>query len=364
MEHHNHPKWRDGPTKSFSDWQIEILSYEENGDGRGELYFVHKTFLAHGPRRSEYFAGLFQNEERFKESRTSTSQIKLDLLAAKTFPTLLDYMYGADLIFTAETATALHYLAEYFQVKRLLSELLDFFACDSPMSMENVHIYYLHAKQLCDEFIMGLVTSFLRTRIQAVLPTHPIVEHSDPWLWANVCRLDPKKWNVGVTMDETGKWSRIVAKICSRQTEETLDAELFQTLTFPLVSIDPSVALDLCELEDRLYRKSYDDDNRALASSSLLQRRCATALSEDWKTLNGSDVNQVDNLLERRPEFLVKLLIQTVRKASREVDRLSRELEDRKEVVTATPPRRVGSIVAQVSGKRGRDDYDDAYEEY
>ncbi|GAX22792.1 hypothetical protein FisN_24Lu073 [Fistulifera solaris] len=359
MDHSNREKWRNDPTKSFSDWKIEIVVNDDSRCSR--TYHVHKTFLAHGPRRSEYFAMLFHKED-YQEHQTNQSQIMLHPLAAETFPTFLDYVYGSKLTVTAETATALHHLAEYFQIRSLLSELLGFFAFDSPMSMENVHIYYLHAKYLCDVFVMGLVTSFLRTRIQAVLPTHPIVEHSDPQLWANVCRLDPKKWNVGATIDNSCKWSRIVAKVCTHQGEDTLDSESFQTLTTPLASIDPSVALDLCKLEDRLYCKS--DNDEAPSCLSLLQERCVSALSEDWKGLNGSDVKQVENLMQRSPEFLVKLLIQSVKEASQEVDRLSFELDSCNKAVTETPTRRAEPAIAKVSGKRGRDEDDGEYQRY
>jgi hypothetical protein len=48
--------------------------------------------LAAGPRRSEYFARLFQQDGNFSESQNSTSRIELpDEIAAQAFPVLLDF---------------------------------------------------------------------------------------------------------------------------------------------------------------------------------------------------------------------------------------------------------------------------------
>ena len=66
MEQDGQPKWRGDPIESFSDWKIEIIvSDNDDGDDRtieNFVYHVHKTFLAFGPRRSEYFSRLFRGK--------------------------------------------------------------------------------------------------------------------------------------------------------------------------------------------------------------------------------------------------------------------------------------------------------------
>jgi hypothetical protein len=140
------PKWRDDPAESFSDWKIEIVV--EEGDSKySQIYHVHKTFLAHGPRRCEYFTKLLRSEEVFKENHSGISQITLDPLSAKA----LDYVYGFNHSITTETATALDYLGDYFGNSELQTFSIQFGYKD--MSLDNVHVYYAHAEELCNEVI-------------------------------------------------------------------------------------------------------------------------------------------------------------------------------------------------------------------
>ena len=70
--------WRTAPEKTFSDWKIEIVS--RNGDGETTVkgtYHVHKCVLV---VESTYFQNLlFQNDGNgsFTESKTATSRIEL-----------------------------------------------------------------------------------------------------------------------------------------------------------------------------------------------------------------------------------------------------------------------------------------------
>lgn len=181
--------------------------------------------------------------------------------------------------------------------------------------------------ELCDELDMNIVTSFLRTRIHAILPTHPVVELSDPQLYIELCRLDPRKWNRGSTFYDSNQLSKLIVKMCMNQSEVTLDAEAFDALSGFLTSIDPRVALDLCDLEERYCPDSTDDEDEGLSGGfSSLQERCIDSLSENWKELNGSDIAQVEQMVQRSPEFLSDLLIQSVKKASSEVDNSRRSL--------------------------------------
>ena len=59
-------------------------------------YLVHKNIIGIGPRKSEYFANLFQTQNNLAEHASSTSEITLEGSACEAFPDLLDYLYGDD----------------------------------------------------------------------------------------------------------------------------------------------------------------------------------------------------------------------------------------------------------------------------
>ncbi|GAX22793.1 hypothetical protein FisN_24Lh074 [Fistulifera solaris] len=328
------PKWRDDPFESFSDWKIEIACDDDDDDDRHQwkVYPVHKTFLAHGSRRSEYFSRLFHSETRFKENAVNTSHIVLHLIAVEAFPVLLDYIYGSALSITSENATALHHLGEYFEINPLQQTALEF--CQQNMSLENLHLYYVAAQQLCNEPVMSLVTEFLRAHVDNVLPTHLIVEQSHPQLWIEALGLDPSQGNKRCNIYDTSDLSLVIAKMCRNQNEDTLDAKTFHTLAEFLTMIHPNAALDLCELADR-YR--FDDANHhgALPGLDLFQERCASTLSNQWQDLQSMDDLQVEKMLQRSPEFLVSLLMQSSKRATREVDRLSTELVQSEKLLIA-----------------------------
>jgi hypothetical protein len=330
MKQVDQPKWRDDPVESFSDWNIEIAC-DDDDRHPWKTYPVHKTFLAHGSRRSEYFSRLLRSETRFKESQRNTSQIVLHPIAADAFPVLLDYVYGSALSITSENATALHHLGEYFEIEPLQQTSLDF--CQQNMSLENLHLYYVAAKQLCNEPVMSLVTEFLRAHMDDILPTHWIVEQSHPQLWIDALGLDPSQGNKRCNIYDTSELSLVIAKMCLSQSEDTLDAKTFHTLGEFLTMIHPNAALDLCELADRY---SLDDANHgATPGLYLFQERCASTLSTQWKDLQSMDDLQKEKMLQRGPEFLVSLLMQSSKRASREVDTLSTELADSEKLLIA-----------------------------
>ena len=352
------PKWREDPIESFSDWKIEIISGNDDDDGedtivKTETYHVHRNFLAHGFRRSEYFSRLFRSEERFQENETNTSRIELDRLAAQAFPHLLDYVYGDDLTIKAKNATALHHLGEYFEIAQLKLESLEF--CEEDMCLKNLHYYYIHAQQLNDEVVMDLVTDYLRAHIHAVRLKHAIVEQSDPQLWIDVLGLNESQKRI--EMDDTRCLSKIIAKMCMNQSEEALDAEAFHTLTGMLTSIHPSVALDLCELDDRYCPDSDDDEDEGPPEGlSLLQERCAGALSATWTEFNVSaiDPTQAEKMMQRSPAFLFKLLVQSATEAWVEVGELSNQLADCKTKLAAARKDKAITSTAKGGVKRLR----------
>jgi hypothetical protein len=119
--------WRLEPAQSHSDYDIEVQFDRrlENEDSitATQVYHVHRNILAVGPKRSEYFARLLQGS--FLEMETNTSKIQLDEVAANAFPYMLDYIYERNetLAITSETAVALHWLGQYFEIRRLRWEV-------------------------------------------------------------------------------------------------------------------------------------------------------------------------------------------------------------------------------------------------
>ncbi|GAX12495.1 hypothetical protein FisN_24Hu070 [Fistulifera solaris] len=309
------PKWRDDPVDLFSDWKIEIISFNDEGVETTDTYHVHKNFLAHGSRRSKYFFRLFRSEESFTENQASTSRIDLDPLAAQAFPVLLDFVYGSNLSITSQTATALHHLGEYFEIRPLQDTSFEF--CQHDMSLDNLHAYYASAKQLHDDNVMNLIVDYLRLKISKLSPTNPIVLQSSPDLWLRVLGLDDRREKI--EFKDTILLSQIIAKMCMSQSEAPMDAKTFYTFTNLLTSIHSNAALDLCELDDR-YSLGDDDDESDL---SALQQLCVDALSANWTDRNKWNDEQFDKMKYRKPKFIVKVLRQTVSDATSKLPRKS-----------------------------------------
>ena len=140
-----HLTWRLDKDESFSDWTIEI-SVEEDGTSQdqiqeipaSQLYHVHKATLATGPRKSEYWNGIFTSGQ-FQESGESMSRIAFHRNVAAAFPDFLDYLYApypeADRVLKTKNAMQLKKLAGYFIVQPL-SDAADAFI---RKDMRNVH---------------------------------------------------------------------------------------------------------------------------------------------------------------------------------------------------------------------------------
>mmetsp|Transcript_10001 Transcript_10001/g.28022 ORF Transcript_10001/g.28022 Transcript_10001/m.28022 type:complete len:449 (-) Transcript_10001:304-1650(-) len=125
--------WRLDKDESYSDWTIEIITGSGDGDdGHGDgdekasrsEYHVHKTTLATGRRKSQYFDGVFSSGMgQFQESESNTSKICLPTEMATAFPDFLDYMYapfpGASCLLSNGNVWKLRSLASYFIVQSL-----------------------------------------------------------------------------------------------------------------------------------------------------------------------------------------------------------------------------------------------------
>ena len=352
--------WRRDPEESFSDWTIEISykiepantiedsdEYQVQADGRDDekvstnderghphdekqesktkdgmahnlerssahrrmkgvetitdTYHVHRCILASGTRKSGYFARLFRSGGRFAESKSRRSRISMDRLAAKYFPTLLDYIYYSQIVKTynfdeeedeecdeddksnsskitlsPENVTALWWLAQYFEVPRLareaksywqrdLGSLLQFVTGRRYKSREEVFwsgcvTYYEHARALQVEPAMQGVLAVMSTHLLHVPVEKVQLNFPDEGFWislmdkirSNSCLIDAMSDDVSLHL------SKIFAthfRNCeaSHETFQNLTQEMY------LPRIHRQAAVLLLDLE-RVIRIAYGHD--------------------------------------------------------------------------------------------------------
>lgn len=104
---------------SFADWNIQVF---DNGTEQTTEYHVNRTALAFGPRRSEYFVGVFRSDG-LHEANEKVTLLELSRKEAEAFPSFLDYVYTGVIDFEVKSITALFSLADYFMVRPLKPHL-------------------------------------------------------------------------------------------------------------------------------------------------------------------------------------------------------------------------------------------------
>ena len=286
-----HLSWRVLPEESHSDWTIEI-SKPGNNSGEGmaisRVFHVHKNILSVGPKKSNYFARLFQNGQ-CKEHQTNTSSIALDAIAADSFPLTLDYLYSPSdkLEISTSNATTLHYLAGYFEIQRLQWEAFQF--CRRDMKIENCHTYCEHARLFHQDNVTKLVAKKCFEKLDDISLDSALLEVSDSTLWTEVIRLirDGRQAAGWSSDSEDTKRARslalslLIARFCQLQ-PEAIDAETFTHLTgvTHMTVVASGAALPLLQTEDSLLPKSD------ASKLSCLQSRCVEALVSSWETMD------------------------------------------------------------------------------
>jgi hypothetical protein len=68
--------WRKNDEDPFAAWKIVIIVNSATSQKKDFTYNVRKSVLADGPRRSEYFVRLFENDGNFAEAHDKTSRIE------------------------------------------------------------------------------------------------------------------------------------------------------------------------------------------------------------------------------------------------------------------------------------------------
>lgn len=312
-------KWRGDPQQTFSDWVIEVVGKTPMVDrSEGEVeekvdtYNVHKFALAVGSRKSKYFSTLF----RGSSASGNNSRMELDPLQAQAFPFLLDFVYNTHKPLAADTksGTALHSLGCLFEMPHLQWDAKQF--CKRDMSIETIAVYYEHAVRLEDDTILGMVEQFVGKNLMSIQPASSLVEKSDPQLWLNSMDWVPVAEEENEASRISEHFSLLIAELgkheCSKLDSDTL-CKLLSTGKVPVVH--PDAALTLCEAEDKLMKSTSGDTPCGDFEEAALQQRCASALSHRWKDILNADKVMVSRMVDRKPAFLVDLLLKSLKKA-------------------------------------------------
>lgn len=298
--------WRLDPEESLSDYTIEIVVNNK----KYATYHVHKHFLAVGPRKAEYFVKLFSGGGRFAENKDATSRIELEELAAKHFPTLLDYFYEGDLPLTTNNATALHSMAKYFDMRRLRWEAKQFWQKDIS-DAKTFGIYYEHARILADEKVLDAATKSCSENIMTINKSSRLMKVPEPTLWLNILQNQPKE---DIAAEQ---FSRHASTLIAEFANQNLDLEvaMFQQLTAPklLPHIHVEAALRLIDAERQIVAPGE-------GRLSNLQERCVAALSKDWNSINLQARSNAMTLAKKQsPVVLTEILSGTLSVAKKDM---------------------------------------------
>ncbi|GFH54411.1 hypothetical protein CTEN210_10887 [Chaetoceros tenuissimus] len=187
--------WRLDPQDSLSDWTLRVSSSDQNKIDKQshadrdydtkrsgphlnlltKTFFVHKTVLGVGPRRSEFFANLFKNKTGDSRDDVNKTVTKIELLpsAVAVFPVMLDYLYaapGSPIEITTETAVALRHLASSFGIKEMFNETTSFIQSD--MNVDTAVTYLCEGKKFKNEKIVENATRIIASKFKEVKLTH------------------------------------------------------------------------------------------------------------------------------------------------------------------------------------------------
>jgi hypothetical protein len=321
--------WRMDPSESLSDWTIEIVSTRKELTGKVlhvDFYHVHKCHLAAGSRKSGYFVTLFGNS--FSESTDRKSRIELHELAAKVFPDLLDYLYhlGPNMPFTTENATALYYMAKYFDMDRLRWDAKQFWKRD----LERVGAcgtYLEHAYLLQVDKILQPANRACMANIMSMDTTSRLVHVPDSSFWLKLLASDrPMQEKMTKDRDSDSDFSdssssdeatvvsqsvfscHVSVLIAEFVKHVPVDTPTFQKLTSKksLPSIHYQAALPLMDSE----RAVVAPDDSVL---TCLQGRCINAIAANWE-----DFDPEDMLVSQNKLVLSELVVRGFAAARRE----------------------------------------------
>jgi len=314
--------WRSDPKASLSDYRIRI--YVKGGDSKSKTYYVHKTMLAFGSKKSAYYARLFQSKSSGGQEPINKSNIELEKPAADAFPYLLDYIYSPhddDLDIDHENAVALHRLAVYFEVALLRRKSLTF--CNDNMTIDQCGIYWEQARLVNDKVIQRLAVQKFLENMTAYSSCEfgtasQLLQTSDERFW-----LDVLKENKG---KPTRHLATFIGVVCFERMSQ-IDPEMFLQLTDETLLPEMSfvAAQQLLFVESVLLPEA----NRSRELTNL-QERCVKALASSWKV-----VVELGLLLppNANPRICSSLLVCSLEQAKNTVDTLAKKVSRAERVI-------------------------------
>lgn len=299
--------WRLDPDESLSDWTLTVVSNpelakkrsdeldedddddsdqeEENRDALqsprqrqakdvhpAQKYFVHRTQLAVGPRRSEYFAKLF----RKKHKKSNGTRIELRPSAAAAFPDMLDFLYspmGTLPNTNTHTAVALRHLATCFGIRELFDAVTEFIKLD--LSPETAPTYLLEADAFSHEKLLSAALKQCAQNFESIK-------------FSRIVTLSPPLLEEVVTSPLLEVSSRVlssrIASYC-RCRPGSVDAVTLQHLTHPdrMPEVAPEESLFFLHLIAEVDEEGDEEESlggRRLSGKHSLYDRCLEASTE------------------------------------------------------------------------------------
>jgi hypothetical protein len=264
--------WRQSPTVSFSDWMIEVT---RKRSGSKDTYHVHRRVLAVGPRRSEYFARLFQSSNQKRSSNKS----RLDLAEAEAdiFDMVLDYLYSAsnEPKLATETAVAMYSLAESLEMQHLMQSVTDFHRKE--MTETNLVDFMKLSKNYKDTTLFDAAIEKCAEEIRSL--DEEFAGRIEPQHLLKVllkCKTLPRIYTCS-----SSRLSQLVAK-CLVAQFPNVTPEVFSHLTDRehLPYIDPKAAVKILSVEGKLVTKgSVHNGSKCLHDRSIL------SITKHWSEL-------------------------------------------------------------------------------
>jgi len=306
--------WRLDPEQSLSDWTVVLTN---KGSGEIKPYHLHKNILAVGPRKCEYFVGVFRKRAG---TAANKSEISMEEPAFDCFPQFLDFVYSKDgaLEVTTANATAMRHLAKIFGLKILFKLATEFLIKD--ISLENGVTYYKHSVLLSDEKITAMVARHAGKSILQIEPKGELVQMMDPEFFMRLMvapEIDSKAKHYHISL--------LLAEYC-KLNKGRMEAGVFLKLCdekhLPL--IDHTVALVMLEMEADLVMATTSVLN--FSNITSLQKRCIKELSHNWKEFSELEKEEVSRVCRKLPsgvitDLLLRSLSHAKRKSEDESDK-------------------------------------------
>ncbi|KAL3926148.1 MAG: hypothetical protein SGBAC_013587 [Bacillariaceae sp.] len=217
-----------------------------------------------------------KGETDFTESLESSSNINLPGLAARAFPDMLDYMiYTGEVHCTTENSTALHYLGNYFGVKKLRWHVKKFLKQDIRAS--NSHIYFIHSTLFQDEQILSAVMGACVSDLMAIDVSSQLLQVTSAGFWLNVIERAPQ------TVGFREHLNKLISKYCRHHPD--MELTTFKALSSRENLPQMHLSAALCFSQQTHFAILEDGED------SDLQSRCLECIAEKWNKINWSDID-------------------------------------------------------------------------